>query len=128
VAQSRDFTGFDRFEAEAASSAQLIVRLYDALLHDLRYARASIRRGDREQLDHLLAHGQQVVVELLTTLDSELDAGLSQQLSERHEHLHACLARARATGDATLVDEMAALVQPLRESWAHAVELVAASS
>jgi flagellar biosynthetic protein FliS len=128
VARSRDLTGFDRFEAEAASSAQLVVRLYDALLDDLRQARTSIRRGERERLDVLLAHGQDVAVELLTTLDSELDAGLAHHLSERHEQLLACLARARASGDAALVDEAAALVQPLRDSWAHAVELVAASS
>jgi flagellar protein FliS len=102
-----------------ASPGQLVVMLYDRLVLDLTRAEEALRRGDRAQASQLLMHGQDILMELRTTLDVSswpAAAGLSQL----YAFLITETIAANVRGDAGKVAACRALVEPLRDAWREA--------
>ncbi len=97
-----------------ASPGQLLVMLYDRLLLDLDRAGTALRAG-RNASEHLL-HAQEIVMELLTTLDTSAWSGASA-LSSVYAYLHGRLVLANVRGQADVVAECRDLVEPLRHAW-----------
>ncbi|HEY0487242.1 MAG TPA: flagellar export chaperone FliS [Mycobacteriales bacterium] len=99
-----------------ASPARLLVMLYDRLALDLRQAEDGLRGGDRVGAGGHLAHAQQIVLELLSSLDVDAWEG-GPALASLYTYLASELTQANVAGDADRVAACAALVQPLREAW-----------
>ncbi|MGX6607787.1 flagellar export chaperone FliS [Micromonosporaceae bacterium Da 78-11] len=102
-----------------ASPGKLLMMLYDRLVRDLHQSEDAIRAGDRDLSSDNLKHAQDIVVELLTTLDVEAWAG-APGLAGLYSFLLTEMIGANISQDAERVAVCRQLVEPLRDAWREA--------
>lgn len=104
------------------------MRLYDALVRDLQRANTQLQPGGQTEQAHTsLLHAQEIVIELIASLD--LGAGdLAHQLAALYQYMYGRLVQANVRKDSAAVDEVMTLIRPIREAWSEATRSVATSS
>jgi flagellar protein FliS len=107
-----------------ASPERLLCMVYDRLLLDLERAADALERSASAH-EHL-RHAQDIVHELLVTLDHEAWDGAGR-LASIYVYLHTKLVEANVRRDLGLVAECRSLVAPLRDAWHAAAERAAAA-
>jgi len=102
-----------------ASPARLLTMLYDRLLLDLDRAGDALAAGTpaREHLDH----AQDVVAELMSTLDAGAWDG-GERLMSIYGYVLSELLQAELTGDAERVTGCRRLLEPLAIAWHEAAD------
>ncbi len=108
-----------------ASPQKLLVLLYDRLVLDLDRAEEALSEGRSAHTD--LVHAQDIVMELLTSLDTEMWTG-GRALASIYTYLHTQLVTANVRRDASIVAEVRTHVVPLRDAWREAAGMGAAPS
>ncbi len=117
-----------RIQTETASPGQLIIMLYDALLRSLSKAEAAITANDIETAHASLLRSQDVVLELIASLDmtAEGEAGvMARKLAPLYEYIYRRTLDASLRKDVAPVQEAVRLITPLRASWQSALESLA---
>jgi flagellar protein FliS len=103
----------------SASPARLLTMLYDRLMLDLdRGAKAQLA-GDIAEANAQLTHAQDILAELIVTLDVDAWVG-GPGLKALYSHLLNELVQANVTKDAERTAACRALVEPLRMAWHEA--------
>ena len=110
-----------------ASPAVLLTRLYDRLVLDLARAEQAQRAGDRAAASGQLLHAQDIVAELLSSLDATAWEG-GPGLAAIYAFLLTELVEANVSGDADRTASCRSLVEPLREAWHDAARLAAGAA
>ena len=111
---------------QTMSPSRLLVALYDRLVLDLDRAEAAIGANDIAGAHESLVHAQEIVSELLNTLDvGTWSAGT--QLASLYQYVIDQLINANVRKDAALVAECRSLVEPLRDAWRQAAGVVGTS-
>jgi flagellar protein FliS len=110
-----------------ASPGKLLVMLYDRLVMDLHLGEEALRAGDREEANDKINHGQEIILELRTTLDVEAWAG-APGLANLYGYLLTELIGANIARDADRVATCRGMIEPLRDAWREAATLAAANS
>jgi flagellar protein FliS len=116
-----------RYMADAvttASPARLLVMLYDKLALDLSQAEDAFRGGDAVRGRDRAAHAQEIVFELMSSLDVDAWDG-GPKLASLYSFLIAELTKAVVGADADVVAGCRTLVAELREAWHAAAADVA---
>ncbi len=110
-----------------ASPARLLTMLYDRLLRDVSEAEDALAAGAPERADIALRHAQEIVIELVTSLDlSAWPAG--ESLAHVYRFLLSELIGANVHKDSGRVTGCLRLIQPLRETWHEAAALTASDA
>ncbi len=109
-----------------ASPAVLLTRLYDRLVLDLARAEQALRTGDRATANSQLQHAQDVVAELLSSLDVTVWDG-GPGLAALYGFLLTEMVDANITADADRTAACRTLVEPLRDAWHEASRSAAGS-
>jgi len=112
---------------ETMSPGRLIVALYDRLSLDLERAEAAIGSRDIPAAHHALVHAQEILWELLGSLDVSRwppAAGLA----ELYRFMINELITANVRKDATNVVSCRELIEPLRDAWREAAGIVGPSA
>ncbi|MCZ7527691.1 MAG: flagellar export chaperone FliS [Acidimicrobiia bacterium] len=109
---------------ETVSPPRLLVMLYDRLLRDLVEARTALEGGDCEVANRALLHAQEIVVELMASLDPD-QWEHAPQMERIYAFLLEELVQANTGKDVARVSGCAAVVQPLRDTWHEAALIVA---
>lgn len=120
----------NRFIGDAittASPSALLTMLYDRLVLDLVRAEQAQLLGDRAVANTQLLHAQDIVAELLSSLDTTAWAG-GPALASLYTYLLTELIGANVSGDATRTAACRELVQPLRDAWHEAARVAATES
>ena len=102
-----------------ASPARLLVMLYDKLVLDVTQGEAAIRAGDRQFASGRLMHAQEILGELLSTLDVTAWEG-AEGLAALYRFLLQELVQANIKQDAAKAASCRRLIQPLRDAWQEA--------
>jgi flagellar secretion chaperone FliS len=102
-----------------ASPARLVVMLYDRLALDLARGRQAQLDGDRETANNQLAHAQDIVAELLSSLDVDVWDGAAN-LASLYRWLIRELIAANVRMDPTRTAGCLSVVEPLRDAWTQA--------
>ena len=110
-----------------ASPAKLLTMLYDRLVLDLQRAEAAQRDGDRTGAGPHLTHAQDIVSELVATLDTTAWDGAERLLSV-YTFLLTELVGANVAGDADRTAACRELVEPLRDAWHQAAQELAVTA
>lgn len=119
-----------RYAADAvttASPARLLCMLYDRLVRDLQQGERAQRTGDRPGAHAALVHAQDILLELRTSLRTDLWDGAAG-LASLYAYLHSELVAANVALDADRTAACLALVEPLRAAWHEAAASTAAVS
>jgi flagellar protein FliS len=112
-----------------ASPARLVVMLYERLVLDLRTAEEALTATppDRSEATGRLIHAQQIVLELISGLDTTAWSG-GPGLVSIYVFLSSELAAANIAADAARVVTCRQLVEPLRDAWREAAARIAAGA
>lgn len=112
-----------RYGADAtatASPAKLVVMLYDRLVLDLNRGRQAQLAGDREAANDQLGHAQDIIAELLSSLDVEAWEG-GPGLASLYRWLIRELISANVRMDPERTASCLTVVEPLRDAWTVAL-------
>ncbi|MFN8638379.1 MAG: flagellar export chaperone FliS [Dehalococcoidia bacterium] len=110
---------YRRIQFETASPAELILRLYDALARDLERAETALSGAAIEEAHAALIHAQEIVIELLASLDMSASE-ISQQLADLYQYWYQRLVQANVAKDASAVGEILRLLRPIHRAWSEA--------
>jgi len=110
-----------------ASPQRLLVMLYDRLALDIERAQTALVAGDRVEGGEQLQHAQEIVLELLASLDVNAWEG-GPRLAALYNWLLTELMTAHAKGDANRVASCRQVVEPLRDAWRQAAASLAPTS
>jgi flagellar protein FliS len=105
------------------SPGQLIVALYDRILLDLERALSGLAETDLYATHTALTHAQEILHELLTSLDVKSWPG-GASLAAVYRHVQSELVAANVRKDAAPIHECKAMLVPLRDAWREAAGLV----
>lgn len=110
-----------KVHAETAGPGELLLMLYGGLVRYLLKARAAMGQGDRETSHQSLLRAQEVVVELMSSLD--LNYGeLAHRLMGVYTYFYRRLVEANCRQDPRAVDEVLDLAQQLASAWRTALK------
>jgi flagellar protein FliS len=110
-----------------AGPARLLTMLYDRLLLDLDRGHRALEAGDRGQATGHLNHAQDIVGELVSSLDLSAWDG-ANGLLQVYTYLLREIIGANMSGSAERVTACRALVAPLHEAWHEAASLLTPAS
>jgi flagellar protein FliS len=110
-----------------ASPQRLLVMLYDRLALDLERAQTALAAGERTEADEQLQHAQEIVLELLSSLNVEVWEG-GPRLAALYNWLITEMITANVKGDANRVASCRQVVEPLRDAWRQAAATLGQSS
>jgi flagellar protein FliS len=114
-------------DAVATSSPQqILVMLYDRLALDLERAQKFTAAGDREPASEQLQHAQDIVIELLSSLQVEAWEG-GPRLAALYNWLIGELMQANIKLDTNRISACRQVVEPLRDAWRQAAATLAGS-
>ena len=102
-----------------ASPAQLVVMLYDGARRFLFQAAAAMRDGDRPLTEQRLRRAEDILSELLATLDHQRGGEVAPRLEAIYVFCKAELIRARTGQDPDRIDFVREQLSELREAWAQ---------
>ncbi len=120
--QPAGYNAYQRIQTQTSSPGQLVVMLYNALSNDLRRGEAALLRDDSEETHRALVRAQEIVMELMASLDMEQGTTLASQLSDLYQYFYSRLIDANVEKDVEAVREVASRITPLREAWIQAVQ------
>lgn len=112
---------------QTASPARLLTMLVDRLVLDVERGAHALAEGRRADATQHLAHGQEIVAELVASLDLDGWDGAEQLLSI-YTWLLTELLGASASGDATRLEGCRSVVAELARTWHDAATAVAADA
>jgi flagellar secretion chaperone FliS len=101
-----------------APPGQLVVMLYDGARRFLFQASSAMREGNGTVAHQRLRRAEDIITELLATLDHEQGGEIASRLAGLYTFFLAELSRARVEQDAGRVDFTHAQLGELREAWA----------
>lgn len=111
---------YRRTRIMTASPGELLVMLYDGLLQRVRRARLSFEKSDWATAGEALGRCQDILHELMASLDPEKSPELADSLIGLYSYCSARLLKAVAERDTAPLDEVYELMKPMRDAWAEA--------
>lgn len=112
---------------ETAAPAKVLTMLFDRLLLDVDRASSAFAGGDVLGGRSQVQHAQDIVAELMASLDVAVWEG-GQVLMSVYAYLYSALVDAGVRADAEKLAECRTLVEPLVATWHEAAALTAAAA
>jgi len=106
---------YRRQDVMTASPTDLIVMLYDALKKNIILGRRGIAKKDIEATHNHLIKAQEIVTELVNSLDMNYD--ISEELLSIYEFILTSLEDANFQKNAEILDPVVEIVDSLRSAW-----------
>ena len=96
---------------------RLVVMLYDGAIDRVRQARGCAEQGLAAERSTAIGRAIAIIDELRGALDLGQGGPLAANLDDLYSYMGRRLVAASASGDARILDEVAALLRELREAW-----------
>lgn len=100
-----------------ASPHQLINLLFEGLLEKLRFAHESAQRAETSSMNEAISTAIEIVGELHSSLSTQVESELPYNLARLYEYIQRQLLRARISNSVQILEEIAALVEPIADGW-----------
>lgn len=97
----------------------LVVKLYDAILEDLRRASSAVGTGDVQGRTASLNHALLVIAELQSVLDHDLGGEVSLRLDGFYNVTRALIMDANLHSTPGRIEKLIELYVPLRQAWKY---------
>ena len=115
-------------DAVTTSSPQgVLVMLYDRLALDLERAQRDVAAGNRTGASEQLQHAQEIVLELLSSLQVDVWEG-GPRLAALYKWLIGELIQANIKLDTNRISSCRQVVEPLRDAWRQAAASLAGNT
>lgn len=110
-----------------ATPARLLTMLYDRLVRDLRGAQLAITAGEHAEVNTLLLHAQEIILELQSTLNVDAWSG-GKGLYELYTFVYSELIQANVRKDVRRLEVCLNIIEPLQSAWHDAALQVAGAA
>jgi len=105
---------------ESASPHKLVLMLYDALLKHMRIAKLHIERGETSKKAEAITKALNIIDQgLRLGLDLERGGTIAAQLLALYDYSTQRLLHANVHNDRAALEEVIALIEPIRSAWAE---------
>lgn len=102
-----------------APKKKLLLMLYDGAIKDLTLAEISLENKDNEKVNHHLIKAQNIITELMCTLNFEAGGDIAKNLYQLYDYLYFKLIRANVDKDGDSIREVKKFMEELRDTWAQ---------
>ena len=112
-------SAYRQTRVKTASQGKLIVMLYDEGLKQLQFARDELARPqpDLESVHNAIVKAQDVITELMVSLDFEKGGDIAQNLFHLYMYFNQTLVDANISKDTAGISEVYKHMSELREAW-----------
>ncbi|WP_148229419.1 flagellar export chaperone FliS [Carnobacterium sp. 17-4] len=100
-----------------ASPKKLIVLLYEGCIKNLKLAEIHITEKNIEKTNQVLIKAQDILAELMNTLDFEKGGEVAENLYRMYEYLTSELVKANISKNIEDVQRSRKLIEELRDTW-----------
>jgi flagellar protein FliS len=106
--------------AQGVNRVGLVVRLYDAIIEDLRRALEALGDGNVERRTTAVNHALLIIAELESVLDHERGGQVAQHLEGFYRVTRAMIVEANTRASAPQIERLMELFLPVRQAWQQA--------
>ncbi|MGI5838055.1 MAG: flagellar export chaperone FliS [bacterium] len=118
--QANVYQTYRKSQIQTASPGELLLLLYDRAVLQTRQAAKLIREGKPGEAHNCLIKAQDIVTELMVTLN--LEAGeIARNLQALYDYLRQRLIQANIHKDAAIAAEVGGILAELRDAWVQIV-------
>ena len=114
-----------RTKVMTASPTELRLMLFDGAIKFLKQGKDGLEKKDYEQSYSGITRCQNIIMELLTTLDPEQSPELCEKLSGLYTFMYTQLVKASTERDPEIANEVLGLLQYERETWVMLMDRLA---
>jgi flagellar protein FliS len=108
---------------ETASPAQLITMLYDGAITAIHRAEKAIPAGRTEEAHRELTRAQDILLELMSSLDPVAGGTIAASLASLYEFCHHRLVEANLSKNTEPLHPVTAIILDIRQAWVEACRL-----
>ena len=108
-------------QVKTASKEQLLLMLLDGAVRFIEVGRDHMARGNREAKSELLLKAQNIILELIQSLNPAVGEALYKNLIGLYKFIYRRLVEGNLRNDAVLLDEGLKILLNVRETWRQAV-------
>ncbi len=119
--RSNPYQQYKEVQAQTATPERLLLMLYDGAISYCRRAKAAIEEQNVEAAHENLTKAQDIVLELMVTLNPEVEQ-LSANLMRMYEYINHCLIQANVTKEVKHVEEALSFLEEFKVTWEEAAE------
>ena len=101
-------------DVETASKEQILIMLYDGAIRFLTIAKNAMEKEDAEKAHNNIVKAQNILTELMSSLDFEIGGEIAQNLYSLYEYYHYCLIQANVKKDVAKVEEVIGHLRSLK--------------
>lgn len=116
------YDAYYKTNVQTSDQLSLIVMLYDGAIRFLKKAKVKINENDIEGSHLFMTRARDIVNELLTTLRTDDQSELSNNLQNLYVYLVNKITEANLKKDQAIIDECLSLLNTLKEGWQHVKE------
>ncbi|WP_027339040.1 flagellar export chaperone FliS [Halonatronum saccharophilum] len=109
---------------ETASPEKLLLMLYEGGIRFAKRGKIAMEKKDIQEVNKSLQKVQQVINELMVTLNMDKGGEISQNLYSLYEYINRRLIEANIKKDPLILDEVINLLTELKEGWEEASKKV----
>ncbi len=102
---------------ETASKEKILLMLYDELISTTHQAREALENQENQTAHDSLLHAQEIVTELISTLDMDAGGEISEELYSLYDYVLHNLIQANVENDPSRLDDVLPVVEDLKEAW-----------
>ena len=106
-------------EVLTASKKKLVIMLYDGAAKNLKLAKLAIEDKKIERVNILIIKTQNILVELMSTLNFEDGGDVANHLMALYEYMYQKTIRANIDKNSEILDEVIGYLQELSDTWSQ---------
>jgi len=106
-------------EVLTASKKKLVIMLYDGAAKNLKLAKLAIVEKKIERVNMLIIKTQNILVELMSTLNFEDGGDVANNLMALYEYMYQKTIRANIDKDSETLDEIIGYLEELSDTWSQ---------
>ena len=119
---------YQNTQIETASQEQLTLMLYNGTIKFIKQAKQEVKNNNYQNVNNYLIRAQDIIQELMLTLDMEKGGELAQNLESLYDYMNRKLMEANVNKEVEPMDEVIDMMKELRNTWKKAMEKVKQSS
>lgn len=114
---------YQKTEIETATPEKLLILLYDGAIQFLNKAKIALNQKDVAQLHNNLLGCENILLELMRTLNRDANKDLAQNLYDLYEFLYNTLIEANVKQDEAKINFVLEQLSGLRATWIEAIKI-----
>lgn len=115
------YQAYKQNSVNTASPGELTVMLFNGCLKFIKMAKLAIEEKNIEQRNLNLIKAQDIIHELMVTLDMKVD--ISKSLLQMYDYIHSRLIEANTKNSTDILNEVEGYVTEFRDTWKQAIQL-----